>query len=305
MSENKHYGRQIIVSLFLTVFLLLAILYLASRYLLPLYEINQEMIYGILVKLFPVLIGLVMIEIGVLIARRRDEDYADQVDKLPPNAYDKPLYTLPMDDPSHRHSDQLAFTQQVVTETAPIIEESVPIVEEKIEVKPIKKFDPIPTVKVEEPSVVPAVPEAVVPAPAMMEDALIEPMENSTIKLYKTDFQSILNIELENAKDQDYDLSLVMIAVIEGPVNQIANKLMMQSAELAYSYLLENGRISMILPFYNDEEARSFTRTLIEGCKKEFAGSSLQIGFASRNGRMIESDQLVHEAEAACTAEQD
>ena len=63
MSENKHYGRQIFLSLFLTVFLLLAVLYLASRFLLPLYDINQEMLYGLLVKLFPLLIGLVMIEI--------------------------------------------------------------------------------------------------------------------------------------------------------------------------------------------------------------------------------------------------
>ena len=114
MSENKHYGRQIILSLFLTVFLLLAVLYLASRFLLPLYDINQEMLYGLLVKLFPLLIGLVMIEIGVLVARRRDEDYADQVDKLPPNAYDKPFYTLPHDDPAHLHSDQLVFGQQKV-----------------------------------------------------------------------------------------------------------------------------------------------------------------------------------------------
>ena len=91
MSENKHYGRQIILSLFLTVFILLALLYLASRYLLPLYSVNQEQIYDVLTKLFPLLIGLVMIEIGVLVARKRDEDIADQIDKLPPNAYDKPL----------------------------------------------------------------------------------------------------------------------------------------------------------------------------------------------------------------------
>ncbi|MGH0051856.1 MAG: hypothetical protein ACQ5SW_00510, partial [Sphaerochaetaceae bacterium] len=114
MSENKHYGRQIFLSLFLTVFLLLVGLYVASRYLLPLYDVNQEQIYGILVKLFPILIGLIMIEIGVMIARRRDEEYADQVDKLPPNAYDKPFYTLPGDDPSHLHSDEILYSQSRV-----------------------------------------------------------------------------------------------------------------------------------------------------------------------------------------------
>ncbi len=114
MSENKHYGRQIFLSLFLTVFLLLAGLYVASRYLLPLYDVNQQQIYDILVKLFPILLGLIMIEVGVMIARRRDEEYADQVDKLPPNAYDKPFYTLPGDDPSHLHSDEMLLSQQKV-----------------------------------------------------------------------------------------------------------------------------------------------------------------------------------------------
>ncbi|NLA96961.1 MAG: hypothetical protein GX836_01930, partial [Spirochaetales bacterium] len=138
MSENKHYGRQIILSLFLTVFLLLAVLYLASRFLLPLYDINQEMLYGLLVKLFPLLIGLVMIEIGVLVARRRDEDYADQVDKLPPNAYDKPFYTLPHDDPAHLHSDQLAFGQQKVESVSQKVQ-PVEIQEEKLEIEPVIK----------------------------------------------------------------------------------------------------------------------------------------------------------------------
>ncbi len=287
MSENKHYGRQIILSLFLTVFLLLAVLYLASRFLLPLYDINQEMLYGLLVKLFPLLIGLVMIEIGVLVARRRDEDYADQVDKLPPNAYDKPFYTLPHDDPAHLHSDQLAFGQQKVESVSQKVQ-PVEIQEEKLEIEPVIK----PVVAM--PRVEREVEVQKVVEPAVAEEPVAEQI------VYKTDFASILSAELDNSKDMDYDLTLVLIEVTEGPASLIANKLMMQSGELAYSFSLEGGRIAMVLPFYNADEARSFTLTMIESCKKEFSGSSLQIGFASRNGRMIDSNQLLHEAEAAC-----
>lgn len=287
MSENKHYGRQIILSLFLTVFLLLAVLYLASRFLLPLYDINQEMLYGLLVKLFPLLIGLVMIEIGVLVARRRDEDYADQVDKLPPNAYDKPFYTLPHDDPAHLHSDQLAFGQQKVESVSQKVQ-PVEIQEEKLEIEPVIK--PVVAMpRVEREIEVEKVVDAVVTE---------EPVAEQIV--YKTDFASILSVELDNSKDMDYDLTLVLIEVTEGPASLIANKLMMQSGELAYSFTLEGGRIAMVLPFYNADEARSFTLTMIESCKKEFSGSSLQIGFASRNGRMVDSNQLLHEAEAAC-----
>ena len=287
MSENKHYGRQIILSLFLTVFLLLAVLYLASRFLLPLYDINQEMLYGLLVKLFPLLIGLVMIEIGVLVARRRDEDYADQVDKLPPNAYDKPFYTLPNDDPAHLHSDQLAFGQQKVESVSQKVQ-PVEIQEEKLEIEPVIK----PVVAM--PRIERDIEVQKVVEPAVAEEPVAEQI------VYKTDFASILSVELDNSKDMDYDLTLVLIEVTEGPASLIANKLMMQSGELAYSFTLEGGRIAMVLPFYNADEARSFTLTMIESCKKEFSGSSLQIGFASRNGRMIDSNQLLHEAEAAC-----
>lgn len=289
MSENKHYGRQIILSLFLTVFLLLAALYLASRFLLPLYEVNQAQLYGVLVKLFPLLIGLIMIEIGVMVARRRDEEYADQVDKLPPNAYDKPFYTLPQDDPSHLHSDQMLYTQQTVAKpegkTEPVTEEEelAPAT-----IQPIQEMFP---------KAVQAEPTK----PVIKEEVeLPEPVQSEQV-FYKTDFATILGVELDNSKDMDYDLTLVLIEVTEGPAALIANKLMMLSGELAYSFSLEGGKIAMVLPFYNSDEARSFTVSMIESCKKEFSGSSLQIGFASRNGRMIDGTQLLHEAEAACS----
>ncbi len=286
MSENKHYGRQIFLSLFLTVFLLLGIIYLASRYLLPLYDVNEEQIYGILVKLFPLLIGLVMIEIGVLIARRRDEEYADQVDKLPPNAYDKPFYTLPHDDPSHLHSDDLVYSQQSVQQVKPTIQKEVEI--EHVEESDIQPIQPL---------IFEEQPKPVAPVLAQVQE------EESTV--YKTDFESILCTELDNSIDMDYDLTLVLIEVTHGPAPLIANKLLMQSGELAYSFTLEDGMIAMVLPFYNGEEARTFTLSIIESCKKEFSGSELQIGFASRNGRMIDSKQLLHEAQVACSVRQE
>ncbi len=301
MSENKHYGRQIFLSLFLTVFLLLAILYLASRYLLPLYDVNQQQLYGILVKLFPLLIGLVMIEVGVMVARRRDEDYADQVDKLPPNAYDKPFHTLPHDDPSHIHSDQMLYAQAPAMQPkAPVAVQMEEIKEEVIEPVEIKSVTEMMSQQARpaflEPQEQPSV--------AVEAEKKSEPvvMAASELQVYKTDFDSILSAELENSMDMDYDLTLVMIEVSEGPAPLIANKLMMLSGELAYSFTLEGGKIAMVLPFYNGDEARSFTLSMIESCKREFSGSSLQIGFASRNGRMIESKQLLHEAQAACAA---
>ncbi|MGE4454116.1 MAG: hypothetical protein AB7D92_06230 [Sphaerochaeta sp.] len=298
MSENKHYGRQIFLSLFLTVFLLLAGLYAASRYLLPLYDVNQQQIYDLLVKLFPILLGLIMIEIGVMIARRRDEEYADQVDKLPPNAYDKPFYTLPGDDPSHLHSDELLHSQQKLEAVASLESEETPIEEE---LKPQAVASVAPMVPRRDDAIIQRfekTEEQEVPQQETTE--FTQPVEEKIT--YKTDFDSILATELENSMDMDYDLTLVMIEVSEGPASLIANKLMMLSGELAYSFSLEGGKIAMVLPFYNGDEARSFTLSIIESCQKEFSGSSLHLGFASRNGRIIDKEQLLHEAQSACSS---
>ncbi len=312
MSENKHYGRQILLSLFLTVFILLGLLYLASRYLLPLYSINQEQIYDVLVKLFPLLIGLVMIEIGVLVARKRDEDFADEIDKLPPNAYDKPLYALPGDDPLHRHTDEMVHSHSLVDEyrahETPLApeDEIVPPSEQirgiTMPVVPTdEQTEPFESKPYEEASLEPVAEEPVQPP---LETVAMQG-KSAVLETFQTDFKSILAVELENAQEMDYDLTLVLIDVSKGPAAQIANKMIMLSGELAYSFTLENNRIAMVLPFYNAEEARSFTLSLLESCKKEFSGASLQIGFASRNGRVLDSSLLIHEAVTACMLEDD
>ena len=292
MSENKHYGRQIFLSLFLTVFLLLAVLYVAARYLLPLYDINQDQLYDVLVRLFPLLIGLVMIEIGVMTARRRDEDYADQVDKLPPNAYDRPFYVLPNDDPSHLHSDTMIHANSPVhTEQE---KPGVPIIEEEklepVAVRPISEMTDNLGRKTE-PVVQPVESEPVVEQKATVVEETIT---------YNTDFSTILSLELTNAQEVDYDISLALIHIKKGPVTPITNKLMMLSGELAYSFSLDGGKIAMLLPFYNREEATHFTQNLVESCKKEFNDSELYTGYSSRNGRILEAEQLMHEAESNC-----
>ncbi|MDY0288016.1 MAG: hypothetical protein RBR15_04235 [Sphaerochaeta sp.] len=303
MSENKHYGRQILLSLFLTVFILLGLLYLASRYLLPLYSVNQEQIYDVLVKLFPLLIGLVMIEIGVLVARKRDEDFADEIDKLPPNAYDKPLYNLPGDDPLHRHTDELIHSHALADEGFSLEPSLAPEDELIIPSSQIREVK-MPTVTMAEHTQEPA--SAVEDQPTQTPSIPLAANEkNILINTFKDDFTSILSIELENAQEMDYDLTLVLVDVSKGPAMQIANKMIMLSGELAYSFILENNRIAMVLPFYNADEARSFTLSLLESCKKEFSGSSLQIGFASRNGRVLDSSLLLHEAVTACMLEDD
>jgi hypothetical protein len=292
MSANKHYGRQIVLSLFLTVFIILGLLYLASRFLLPHFEIDQQQVYSVLVKLFPLLLGLIMIEIGVLVARRRDEEIAEESDKLPPNAYDRPFYTLPGDDPMHLHTEDLSLAQSPAVES--VIEE--PVFQQTVmPVEPAKAAVP----EVEVPPAV--VPPAEIPVPIVVTTEVPErSYAEYESEIYNiADFDSVLEVELENAIQMEYDLTLVVINVDDGPTELIANKLVTQSGDLAYSFVRGDNSIAMVLPFYNNDEARAFTLSLIESCEREFSPSLLSVGFASRASRMIEPAQLILEAEAA------
>ena len=80
----------LVLGIFAVVFLM---------YLVPSYQITNEQIYSVLIKLFPIIIGLVLIQIGIVVGKRNDDDFQDQIDKLTPNSYDSPLYKAPKDDP--------------------------------------------------------------------------------------------------------------------------------------------------------------------------------------------------------------
>ncbi len=80
----------IVLGIFAVIFLL---------YFVPAYQITNETIYNALIRFFPVLVGLILIQIGIIVGKRNDSE-EDKSDMLPPNAYDKPLYKDASDDPA-------------------------------------------------------------------------------------------------------------------------------------------------------------------------------------------------------------
>jgi hypothetical protein len=298
MSEKKRYGRQIVLSLFLTIIIVLALVYLSTMFLLPRYDISQEQIYLFLVKLFPLLLGLIMLQIGVLIARRNDDD-AVRDDVLPPNAYDLPLYTMPGDDPAQMAGETFTQAQPIVEPQRvemgvaveePITEESVA---QEVAILPVSEH-------VEELPASGAILQEAVAVQSVAASVGVHTVEayEDTFALNTRDFDAVLDVELENSKLVDYDFTLVFIDVTEGPADPVINKLMMLSGDLAYSFSLDGDRFAMILPFYNTEEATVFTDSMVESSLREFADAQLKIGYATRASRQIDAQQLIHEAQA-------
>lgn len=292
MSEKKHhYGRQILVTLLVTVIILLVLAFVFARFLVPLFNVHQEQVYSVLVKLFPLLIGLVMIECGVLIAHRRDEDYADQVDLLPPNAYDRPLYQLPGDDPDHvilaiGPDDTETNKPELMSHELPVEPsgEAVVVASTTPVVAPVE-----PQVIIKE--VIKEVPVAV---PAASETDYVP-------EVFEASFNVIMDQELQSAIDIGYDISLTLVEITAGDKDAISSLLLNSTKDNSYSFLLDNGKIAIILPFYQYEEARRYLLELLDSCKKQLEGAGLQMGFASRNNRVVDVDQLYHEAEVACS----
>ena len=102
MSKKKN-SKSVIITIIITLIVLGGLTFAGIKFLLPQYtngqETSQYKIYEIAVKVFPLLVGVVLIVIASMIATNHEEE-EDEEDKLPPNSYDKQLFEAPADDPT-------------------------------------------------------------------------------------------------------------------------------------------------------------------------------------------------------------
>jgi hypothetical protein len=264
MAENKHYGRQVVISLVLTIVILGAAFVFFGMYLIPRYQISREQIYGVMVKVFPFLIGIVMIQIGTMVAHHRDDDYADEVDKLPPNAYDSALYRMPQDDQSAPSTQNMA---KAVPQVSPVIEPQMPPPQKMAEVEPVIS----PTVSV--------------PAAETVD----------------TSFTGIFENELKSAQNMNYDLTLLLVKTEDASRTKIVDRMSALMDKASYPFDLGDGTEAFVFPFYNQSEAEDFLKPVETQISQENPDAKWKKGFASRSGRVLSSDILLHEAEAACS----
>ncbi len=302
--KKQHIGRQVLVTILVTLIILLALVFCFARFLVPLFNIQEDQVYSVLTKLFPLLIGLVLIECGVMIAHRRDEDYADSVDLLPPNAYDKPLHQMPGDDPNHAVSNVPPATatapgtftqpdipvepgmQAMASMSAAAVMPQPQIIYKEVPVEVIKEV-PVEVIK----EVIREVP---VPTAPGMKEVELDTFEDT--------FNAVLDRELQSSMDGDYDLSLVLLDISESPEKEAQTELLLEKTkEVAYCFQLDNGKIACILTFYQDDEARRYILQTLNENRDSLSGARILVGSASRNGRTMDMEELYHEAEADCS----
>ena len=110
--SKKRSSKSVIITIIITLIVLGCLTFAGIKFLLPAYangpngEVDvQYKVYEIAVKLFPLLVGIVLIVIASMIANSRDDEEDDE-DKLPPNSYDKQLFETPSDDPSAAKAEE-------------------------------------------------------------------------------------------------------------------------------------------------------------------------------------------------------
>ena len=147
MSKTKSTAKLVITSVILSLIVLAIFTLVFLKYIVPVYQITEKQVYDVLVKLFPILVGLVLIQIGIIAGKRNDEDYRDQMDRLPPNAYSASYEGATKDDPADMSptSQALRKEQVVVEKPVEVIKEvPVEVVKEVVKEVPVEVVKEVP-----------------------------------------------------------------------------------------------------------------------------------------------------------------
>ena len=204
---RKKNSKSVVVTIIITLIVLGCLSFAGIKYFNAGDEGTQVKIYEFAVKVFPLLVGVVLIVIASMIATSREET-DDEEDKLPPNSYDQQLFEAPADDPAAKTASKVVPEEPKHDEVAPeeaeafysIFDAPEDIVKaEKEEVEPETEAVEEPQAEkvASQPSVVAAA------APSGLEQPLIEAIYKLVTKLDNvTDY---LSYEEEDDEEDDLD----------------------------------------------------------------------------------------------------
>ena len=207
MGKKKN-SKSVVVTIIITLIVLGCLTYAGIKYFNAGDEGTQVKIYEFAVKIFPLLVGVVLIVIASMIATSREET-DDEEDKLPPNSYDQQLFEAPADDPAAKTASKVVQPEETAQdEVAPeeaeefysIFDAPEDIVRKEEEEAEPEAEEPA------EPQAAKVAPQAAVvaaAAPSALEKPLIEAIYTLVNKL--NDVTDYLSYEEEDEEEDDLD----------------------------------------------------------------------------------------------------
>ena len=286
MAKASNVWKLIVLSVVISLVVLAVFTAVFITMIVPAYNITRDQVYAVLSRALPILIGLILLEIGLLIGKKSDAETKDTIDKLTPNSYDSWLYSKPADDPLSRgeiNSDASFGMKNNQTEVKEVIKEvpvevvkEVPVeiikeVEKPIEIKvpvevikevqvPVEVIKEVPVEVVRE--VVKEVPVEVVKE--VIKEVPVEVVKEVPVEVEKTvytpeekvyNFREALDEELSEGAKENYPVTLVGF----GNIDQLNAKIERALGSNTL-YFTEDGITYAILPFYETEDAERATR---------------------------------------------
>ena len=240
MSKPKSTARLVITSVVISFVVIAVFALVFINFIVPAYQVTEDQIYSVLIKLFPILIGLILIQIGVMIAKRNEDEFADQVDRLPPNAYTKPFESSPKDDPANISIDARQTQEQVPPRPVaegPVREivREVPVEKEVIREVPVEKVVvkevPVEVIREIEKEV-PVIHEVIKEVPVPSSDAspveIVKEVPVEVIKevIREVPVEKVVEKEVPVIKEviKEVPIEIVKEVPVEVPVEKIVEK---------------------------------------------------------------------------------
>ena len=317
MAKPSNTAKLVVTSIIISLIVLAVFTLLFLSFIVPAYQVTEEQIYSVMTKVFPVLIGLALIQIGVMVAKKGEPEYKDTIDKLSPNAYDSPLYTEPKDDPMARgRVDASLFGEGKSASEPVVIEKEVPVevikevpveVIKKIEVPveiirevsiPVEIIKEVPVEKIVEKEVIKEIPvekivekEVIkeVPVETVVEKEVpVEIIKEVPVEVVREvgkpeeilSFRDVVNRETEDAVAMSYDLSILAVREDGGYTAESVESVFEEDTMV----FEEDSTLYAILPFYSRSDTEKAAESIEE--KK----------IASLDGRDISGETLLNEA---------
>ncbi len=333
MKSERSPFKTIMIATISSTLLLVALSYFFYTYFLPYYQISIVDVYGVLVRILPIVIGLLLMIIALVISPPLIPQTSDDDDEIPRDKFTAPLYELPDEEKS---ISMIEIGEKV--ESSPIQEK---IVSEQLspvspvyihELKEVEK--PVETIIEEELDsieVVEQTPLVETPQLSKLDRAvtfeyyqypieqhseiaqLLAPIEQSTpvdltempelTKQIELSLSSLLEDELESAIQNQYPLSLVNCAFREEneeSVDESRLSLLLEKLELlGIVSETDDDTIAVILPFYSYKRTQQAMATVISSIKKSFDNCQLVVGFTTVDQRESTVETLIEESHLA------
>jgi len=300
MSNKKSLLQQIFFSIIMSVAIIFLLGYICVQYLIPIFNIQTQTLYKVMIYAFPILIGLSLIEIASVIANKNGEDKESRVDALPKNSYDSPLYTLPEDDPAFEEG--IRYEAEKTIEPFQAAEMQTPRAEETNETQENESLsheddaaDKLP------PELKNLSSNQITNILDYLKNGGVAPLvpvqsEESTTAEPILSFDNALANELEESISCGYDLTICLFSLPDEASEESKRLLLNSSNNAAFSYTLEDGLICLIFPFFNTNETRLYLKEFLEQNKEAFSDIAYYYGYSSREERRIDASIMLDEA---------